>query len=115
MTTATLTYQKFSSSQGFSIFRLLGWVRSREKVLCFLFVAGIVLSLACYIGSLYVTFGVTTIVGSQEKELNRLSDEIREQEYQLQARTRRLPDEYKEFYCFESNANAVNATFPNYA
>ena len=100
MTTITLAYRKFSRSSGsalFSVSEVLNWVAAKERIICTVFVCGIVLSLALYIGALYVSFGLGTVVSEQASKISALSGEIRENEYQLQARTKRVPEEYKEF------------------
>ncbi len=100
MTTLTLAHQKFSSSPGarrLSVSFAFAWVLERERALLLFFFAGTIVALACYIGALYVTFGLGSVLVAQETRAAILTDEIREKEYQLQATISRVPEEHKEF------------------
>lgn len=100
MTTLTLTHQKFSSSRAIrrlSVSAAFAWALERERALALFFFAGIIIAFACYIGALYVTFGLGSVLSAQETRAAVLADEIREKEYQLQATISRVPKEHKEF------------------
>ena len=100
MTTFTLTHQKFFSPRVTgrrSVSAVFVWVFERERAFTLFFLAGTILSFACYIGALYVTFGLASVLGAQEARATALADEIREREYQLQAKISRVPEEHKEF------------------
>lgn len=107
MTTLTLVHQKFFSSRRLSIPSTIDWVHTHERALSVTFLLGIALAVACYIGALYVTFGLSTVVSAQEVEIRGLADEVWEKEYQLEARTARIAEEHSEFFSTMERVSAI--------
>lgn len=99
MTTLTLTHQKFSSPRALrlSVSLAFAWALERERALALFFLLGIIFAFASYIGALYVTFGLGSVLSAQETRAAILADDVREKEYQLQAKISRIPEEHKEF------------------
>ncbi len=111
MTAITLAYKKIFLRRADPVFAYAdigGWVMAHDRMLSFLFLAGIVISLACYIGGMYVSFGMGTVIGAQEKKIQMLSDEIREREYALQEKISFIPEEHKEFLSSMERVSSID-------
>lgn len=100
MTTFTLAHQKFlepRAARRLAASTAFAWVFEHERVFTLFLLAGAVFAFAAYIGALYVTFGLGSVLNAQEMRAAALADEVREKEYQLQAKLSRIPEEHKEF------------------
>lgn len=110
MTTLTLAHQKFSSPRAagrLSVSLAFAWVLERERAFALFLLAGTIVALACYIGALYVTFGLGSVLSAQETRAAVLADDVREKEYQLQATISRIPEEHKEFLSSMERVSAI--------
>ncbi|OGZ95206.1 MAG: hypothetical protein A2847_02805 [Candidatus Sungbacteria bacterium RIFCSPHIGHO2_01_FULL_50_25] len=98
MTTTSIAYKRLGrshSDEGTIFARALSLIELKERVFSIALVAGIVVSLAGYIGALYMTFGFGTRIGKQEQGITALVYDISERELELQEKRSRIPEDHE--------------------
>lgn len=98
MTTASIAYKRlirFRRSDGGLFERTALFLESKERAFSIALVAGIVVSLAGYIGALYMAFGLGTRIEKQEQRIATLVYEVSERELEFQAKRAQMPEDHK--------------------